>query len=58
MVRLLEARFAGAEGVGAVCDAVRLVPVAAQGPVATAVVKRSVCGVGRGGRGAQHIQSH
>lgn len=42
MSDLVEARLAGAEGVGAVGDAVRLVPVAALGPVAPAVVQLGV----------------
>lgn len=43
MSDLVEARLAGAEGVGAVDDAVRLVTVAALRPVAPAVVQLGVC---------------
>lgn len=43
MSDFVEARLAGAEGVGAVGDAVRLVTVAALRPVAPAVVQLGVC---------------
>lgn len=47
MPDLVEARLAGAEGVGAVGDAVRLVTVTTLSPVAPAVVQLGVCAQSR-----------
>lgn len=56
MSDLVEARLAGAEGVGAVGDAVRLVSVAALGPVTPAVVQLGIWAQGEAMPGGESTE--